>query len=194
MKNLEEKMNELFQITSSAKDSQIKGELQLKDLNEAVNFISTKFDEYEKETKEREQVIKNLEENVSVMNKKVENLEIEIDKYEQYSRRNCLLVHGIVETNDEVTDDLVIETVSTKMNIEISLADLDLTHRIGKKKPGQNEPRPIIVKLSRYNVRKKVFPTKKNLKGSDVSITESLTTKRMEILKKVRIENWFTNV
>ena len=61
MKNLEEKMNELFQITSSAKDSQIKGKLQLKDLNEAVNFISTKFDEYEKERKEREQIIKNLE-------------------------------------------------------------------------------------------------------------------------------------
>ena len=39
MKNLEEKMNNLFQTTSSAKDSQIKGELQLKDLNEAVNFI-----------------------------------------------------------------------------------------------------------------------------------------------------------
>ena len=52
MKNLEEKMNELFQITSSAKDNQIRGELQLKDLNEA-NFISTKFDEYEKERKER---------------------------------------------------------------------------------------------------------------------------------------------
>ena len=29
MKNLEEKMNELFQITSSTTDSQIKGELQL---------------------------------------------------------------------------------------------------------------------------------------------------------------------
>ena len=104
------------------------------------------------------------------------------------------MVHGIVETDDEVTDDLVIETVSTKMNIEISPADLDRTHRIGKKKPGQNEPRPIIVKLNRYNVRKKVFPTKKNLKGSDVSITESLTPKRMEILKKARIENGFTNV
>ena len=33
MKNLQEKMTELFQITSSAKDSQIKGERQLKDLN-----------------------------------------------------------------------------------------------------------------------------------------------------------------
>ena len=48
MKNLEEKTNDLLQITSSAKGNQIKGKLQLKDLNEAVNFISTKFDEYGK--------------------------------------------------------------------------------------------------------------------------------------------------
>ena len=89
-------------------------------MNEAVNFISTKFDEYEKERKEREQVIKNFEENVSVMIKKVENLEKEIDKHEQYSRRNYLLVHGIVETDDEVTDNFVIETISTRMNMDIS--------------------------------------------------------------------------
>lgn len=51
MKNLERKwMNCL--ITTSAKDSQIKDEMQLKDLNETVNFICTKFDEYEKERKE----------------------------------------------------------------------------------------------------------------------------------------------
>ena len=85
MKNLEKKMNELFQITYSVKDSQIKGKLLLKGLNEAVNFISTKCDEYEKERKEKEQIIKNLEENIPVMNKKVENLEKEIDKHEQYS-------------------------------------------------------------------------------------------------------------
>ena len=64
------------------------------------HFISTKFDKYEKERKEREQVIKYLEENVSVMNKKVKNLEKEIDKHEQYSHQNCLLVHRIVETDD----------------------------------------------------------------------------------------------
>ena len=53
-----------------------KGEVYLKDLNEAVNLICTKFDEYEK------QIIKNLEENVSVMSKKVQNLQEEIDKHE----------------------------------------------------------------------------------------------------------------
>ena len=79
MKNLENKMNEMSQITSSAKNSPIKGELRLKDLNETINFIRTKFEEYEKERKEREQIIKNLEKKVSVTNKKVENLEKEID-------------------------------------------------------------------------------------------------------------------
>ena len=131
-------------------------------MNEAVNFISARFDKYEKKSKEREQVTKKLEENVSVMNKKAENLEKEIDKHEQYSRRNYLLVHGIVETDDEVMDDLVIETISTKMNIEISPADLDRMQRVGKKKPGQNKPRPIIVELSRENASKKFFLTKKS--------------------------------
>ena len=79
MKNLENKMNEMSQITSSVKNSPIKGELRLKDLNETINFIRTKFEEYEKERKEREQIIKNLEKKVSVTNKKVENLEKEMD-------------------------------------------------------------------------------------------------------------------
>ena len=79
MKNLENKMNEMSQITSSAKNSPIKGELRLKDLNETINFIRTKFEEYEKERKEREQIIKNMEKKVSVTNKKVENLEKEMD-------------------------------------------------------------------------------------------------------------------
>ena len=79
MKNLENKMNEMSQITSSAKNSPIKGELRLKDLNETINFIRTKFEEYEKERKEREQIIKNLEKKVSVTNKKVGKLEKEMD-------------------------------------------------------------------------------------------------------------------
>ena len=51
----------------------------------------------------------------------------------------------------------MIETILTKIYIEISPADLDRTHRIGKKKGGQNKLRSIIVKFSRYNVRKKYF-------------------------------------
>ena len=67
------------------------------------------------------------------MSKKVENLKKVIDRHEQYSCQNCLFVHWIVETDKEVTDHLVIETISTKINIEISPVDLDRSHRVGKK-------------------------------------------------------------
>ena len=50
------------------------------------------------------------------------------------------------------------------------------------------------MKLSRDNVRKKAFSNKKNLKGSNESITEDLIPKRMEILKNARIEHGLTNV
>ena len=170
-------MNELFQITSRAKDSQINSELQPKDLNEAVNFISAKFDEYEKGRKERQQIIKDLEKNVSLINKKVENLEKEIDKHKLYSRRNCLLVHGIAKTDDGVTDDLVIEMISTKINIEISPADLERTQRIGKKKAVQNKPRPIIVKLKTCNVRIKVFCNNKKPERIQCKYNRKLNTK-----------------
>ena len=43
------------------------------------------------------------------------------------------------------------------INIEISRVDMDRTHRIGKKNAGENKLRPIIAKLSRYNVRKRIF-------------------------------------
>ena len=66
-------MNKLFQITSSAKNSQIKDELQLKDLNEAVNLYSQSLMSMRKKEK-KEQIIKNLEEEVFVMKEKVENI------------------------------------------------------------------------------------------------------------------------
>ena len=84
-----------------------------------------------------------MEENVSVMKKKIENLEKEIDRHEQYSRQNCLLVHGIVKTDDEVTNNLVIEAISTKMIIEISHADWIERTELGKRR---------VVKINQYQL------------------------------------------
>ena len=53
--------------------------------------------------------------------------------------------------------------------------------------------KPNIVKLTRYNTRIKVFVSKRKLKGTGVSITESLTTKRIDQLNKAREEHGFTN-
>lgn len=48
----------------------------------------------------------------------LENFEANIDRQQQYSWRNCLLVHGINESKDKDTDELVLETFSAEMNIK----------------------------------------------------------------------------
>ena len=78
------------------------------------------------------------------------------------------------------------------MDIDFSVNDIDRSHRI--RKPSPRKKRPIIVKFVRYNDRRKVFSNKKKLKDSGISITESLTARRMEELSKARNEHRFKNV
>ena len=95
-------------------------------------------------------MISDLQNEVSALNNKVATLEKEADDQEQYSRRNCLLLHGIDEDQDESTDVKVINSAS----------DIDRSHRIGKKSSGKK--RPIIIKFARYNCRRHVYHNKKN--------------------------------
>ena len=127
------------------------------------------------------------------MAQRIDKLAHFVDRQEQYSRCNCLLVHGTAETNDENTGDLVLKTINEKLDAEITENEIDRSHRIGRKKDGE-KPRPIIVKLTRYNTRKKVFASKRKLKGTGVTITESLSAKSMKQLNKTREEHGFTNV
>ena len=60
MENIEKKMEELCIATKNTKESQIKGEMQVVSMNETINFISEKFDEFEKDRREKDKIIKNL--------------------------------------------------------------------------------------------------------------------------------------
>ena len=90
-----------------------------------------------------------------------------VDRQEQYSRRNCLLVHGIVEETVEDTDEKIINTLQQSMNETIKPEDIDRSHRLGKPKSSKNaKPRPIIVKFVRYNNRNRMYRKNKRLKGT----------------------------
>ena len=87
-----------------------------------------------------------------------------LDRSEQYSRRNCLLVHGVKEKNNEDTDQEIINIVKNGLGEEIAIYDIDRTHRLGKRKLDNNVSRSIIVKFTRYNVRNRILNLKRNLK------------------------------
>ena len=93
LKNLEFKINEIFESTNTLKKNQIKGEKKLTDLIETANFPSEKVHEFEANRKLKEEIIKGLRDQISVLQK----LEAQVDQQAQYSCRNCLLFHGIKE-------------------------------------------------------------------------------------------------
>ena len=102
--------------------------------------------------------------------------------------------HGLEEKNNEDTDQEIINIIKNDLAEEITIHDIDRTHRLGKRKLDNNVPRHIIVKFTIYNVRNRLFKTKKKLKGKAVSITESLTKRRVVELKKAREMYGFNNV
>ena len=192
LRNLEQKMNDLYMLANSNKEIQIKGDKQLIELTSSVEFLTSKFDELEKERKEKDELINSLQIEVSSLKVEIKNLEKKTDDQEQYSRRNCLLIHGLNETKTENTDEIVLDVINNKLNMEMSQVSIDRSHRLRKRK-GQ-KPRAIIVKFTRYKDRNHVFRNKKHLKGSGISVTESLTLKMMEHLKKAREQHGFANV
>ena len=97
LKNLESKVNEIFANTNTLKENQIKGEKQLTDLAETVNFLSEKFHEFEADRKLKEEIIKSLRGQVSVLHDDFKKMEAQLDQQARYSRRNCFLFHGIKE-------------------------------------------------------------------------------------------------
>ena len=65
---------------------------------------------------------------------KIEKLEKLQDQQEQYSRRNCLHIHGIAEEKEEITDEVIINTLNEKLDLDITLCDIERMHRIGELK------------------------------------------------------------
>ena len=85
-----------------------------------------------------------------------------VDRQEQYSRRNCLLVHGIVGETVEDTDEKIISTLQPCMDETFKSEDIDRSHRLGKPKSSKIvKPHAIIVKFVRYNSRNRIYRKKK---------------------------------
>ena len=105
-------------------------------LTDSFQPISGKFDEYEKDRKAKDELIMKLETQVTEVTDKVSNLSVQVDEQEQYSRRNCRLIHNVAENQNEDTDTLSINTSNEHLGLDIQPSGIDRAHRIGKKMKG----------------------------------------------------------
>ena len=91
-KKLETKVTEIFDLANIANENQ--DARKLESLADAVDFIRNKFENYEAERQQKDEIIRSLRGQVSALVKR--------DIQEQYSRRNCLLIHGISENKVKI--------------------------------------------------------------------------------------------
>ena len=67
---------------------------------------------------------------------------------EQYSRRSCLLIHGVEVKENEDEDGImnVLEDCYSSMNLQFDVNDIDRTHRIGLPYTDKNKN----IKIKKY--------------------------------------------
>ena len=89
--------------------------------------------------------------------------EIKFDEHEQYSRRNCLVITGLPETEVEDTDTIIHNLFLNKLGMNMDIYQIDRSHRLGPRHYRDDQTlinRLVIVKFATYRSRKTVFNAK----------------------------------
>lgn len=108
----------------------------------------------------------------------------QIDKQNQYSRKENLRIMGMQEVDEEIVTDILQELFDS-MKVKINTkTDIVACHRVGVK---GTKPRTIIARFCTRDMKLQILVHKKGLKGSakygKVFIQEDLTTMRFKLLR-----------
>ena len=87
----------------------------------------------------------------------------------------------------------MIDRVKEKIGEEMKKDEIHQSHRLGAPK-NNGKSRPIIMKFARYNTRCRIFKNKKKIEEENIRVTEGLTKKSMESLKKAKEDHGFEKV
>ena len=75
---------------------------------------------------------------IDALSGKIDSLTMHLDNQCQYSRCNCLLIHGLKESNSENTDGLAIKNLNEHIGTSLT------SKRKKKKEPGSNHDQSLL--------------------------------------------------
>ena len=79
-------------------------------------------------------MIKDLREEVPSLKNEHEQLKPDFENQEQYSRRNCLLVHSIPEEQGKSNDSIVLNAINKHLEKEVTEDDIEILEILNKSK------------------------------------------------------------
>ena len=123
------------------------------------------------------------------MVQKTNLLVFQLDRQEQYIRRETILIYGVEENKEDNNDgEKVLFKIADELEIDLEDNERQRVHRLGQRRRNNENPRPIIARLVSYKKRNEFFTNKRELKNIEgrqhVFVCEDLKPLRYKLLKK----------
>ena len=101
-----------------------------------------------------------LEDELTTTKARLHAAEQRIEELDNQNRKNCLIINGVPETNNDTTNSLVVN-VGRAAGVTIPTISIDRAYRLGRPQPGKI--RPIMAKFTTSGPRQKLFENRKDL-------------------------------
>ena len=126
-----------------------------------------------------------------ILHPEVQTNRFEVDRLEQYSRRDSFKVFGVPESGPQEDTSQMVVDLAKEIGVELRRDDISVSHRVYVSKKS-SKPRPIIVKMVRREKKVDVMKAKKRLRElndrKDIFIVEDLTQLRVKLVRELRKE------
>ena len=139
---------------------------------------------------ELEEKISKLEMRLNAHDRELSSLHQKIDEQDQYERRDTIIISGDELPDEQPEEDpaaVVVSTLNRVLEVNTSVSDINIAHRLGRKPPNTNGEssfkRPIIVKLHSRMLKHNIV-WRCIVKKPKLYINESLTPPRRFIYKR----------
>lgn len=121
-----------------------------------------------------------LKEDSNANKKKIMDLENVVDKIQQNEKSRNLCIYGLGDVGEGNIIDNVLNMFNNSIRADVRDADIAACYRVGGV---GNKSRPVIVKFVNINKRNSVLALRRNLKGTNMGVTEDLTKRRLQLYK-----------
>ena len=148
------KFNQLWQGIKQLKETMLIQNETLDKLTYITQNLEKKLNRIQKKMVEYENKLNQLEEKKELRDEMVQKtnlLVFQLDRQEQYIRRETILIYGVEENKEDNNDrEKVLFKIADELEIDLEDNEIQRVHRLGQKRRNNENPRPIIARFVSY--------------------------------------------
>lgn len=179
----------------------MKVEERTRDLQDQIDSLKFDYDKVIEKLSKRNQNcqrrIDDLEEKLLETEELCRDANKRSNKNEQYSRKNNVKIHNIIEEENETEESLTtrMQKILKDQNVELQKEKIQAIHRIPTK-PGKI--RPVIIKVTNNSVKTEIMKKRKEMKDAGYKLSDDVTALNTGLINRLTLHSgiqsaWFFN-